>query len=69
MVLHMADNLDAKMNTMDHALEQTDTSSWSGYQRSLERDLYAPVRTPQPEKTTRKGPKTKEDQCSLPLKV
>ena len=69
MVLHMADNLDAKMNTMDHALEKTETENWSGYQRCLERDLYVPVRTPQPEKTTRKGPKKKEDQCSLPLKV
>ncbi|WP_462326112.1 3'-5' exoribonuclease YhaM family protein [Desulfoplanes sp.] len=69
MVLHMADNLDAKMNTMDQALEQTGTGNWSGYQRCLERDLYVPSRTPQPEKTTRRGPKKKEDQCSLPLKV
>jgi 3'-5' exoribonuclease len=69
MVLHMADNLDAKINTMDKALEQTEPQAWSGFQRSLQRDLYTPVRTPQPEKQTRKGPHKKEDQCSLPLKV
>lgn len=69
MVLHMADNLDAKMNTMDQALGQTEPDGWSGFQRSLQRDLYTPVRTPHPEKPARKGPQKKEDQCSLPLKV
>ncbi len=69
MVLHLADNLDAKMNTMSEALENTETGQWSGYQRCLERDLYAPSRTPHQPKTTRTSPKKKEGQCSLPLKV
>ncbi|MDD2219043.1 MAG: HD domain-containing protein [Desulfoplanes sp.] len=68
MVLHMADNLDAKINTMTQALHDTETESWSGFQRSLQRDLFQPQRTPKPT-ISKIHPAKKEDQCSLPLKV
>ena len=68
MVLHMADNLDAKINTMTLALNDTEAEAWSGFQRSLQRDLFQPVRTPKPV-APKMQPAKKEDQCSLPLKV
>ena len=68
MVLHMADNLDAKINTMTLALDETETEAWSGFQRSLQRDLFQPRRTPKPVRSPMQ-PAKKEDQCSLPLKV
>ncbi len=68
MVLHMADNLDAKINTMTRALGETHEEAWSGYQRSLQRDLFQPRRTPRPVRPSTQ-PAKKEDQCSLPLKV
>ncbi|WP_337833575.1 3'-5' exoribonuclease YhaM family protein [Desulfonatronovibrio hydrogenovorans] len=71
-VLHFADNLDAKMNTLDQALKGQDAKDdqgpyWSEYQRSLARFLYSPARTPRPE-MKKKGPATKEARCLLPLK-
>lgn len=48
LALHYADNMDAKMNTVAGALDdlEGDGPAWSSYQRSLERALYRPVRTP-----------------------
>lgn len=53
-VLHYADNLDAKINTVQSALtgpDGEDIDGWSEYQRSLSRYLYQPARTPKAEKT------------------
>ncbi|WP_291322530.1 HD domain-containing protein [Desulfonatronospira sp.] len=71
-VLHFADNLDAKIKTLEQALgggqaaEET-AGTWSDYQRSLGRYVFQPERTPRPGtasvQTTRK-----EGRCLLPLK-
>lgn len=48
-LLHYADNLDAKINTVQTALAMSDaqnTSGWSEYQRSLARYVFQPMRTP-----------------------
>ncbi len=71
-VLHYADNLDAKMNTVEQALknppeEQEGEDYWSQYHRSMGRYLYNPVKTPRPE-TKKPGPGKKEGPCLLPLK-
>ena len=78
MALHYADNLDSKMNQFANAFpEETANGSsghdgdedaragiWSPYQRSLERFLYRPVKTPG-STTTVNCRKNKEVQCSL----
>lgn len=54
-ILHYADNLDAKINTVNTALENTadpedaEASHWSEYHRTLGRYLYQPMRTPRAE--------------------
>jgi 3'-5' exoribonuclease len=51
-ILHYADNLDAKINTINTALENTgdpedvEADHWSEYHRTLGRYLYQPMRTP-----------------------
>lgn len=51
-ILHYADNLDAKINTVSTALENTgdpedaEANHWSEYHRTLGRYLYQPMRTP-----------------------
>ncbi|MFW5731275.1 MAG: 3'-5' exoribonuclease YhaM family protein [Desulfonatronovibrionaceae bacterium] len=73
-VLHFADNLDAKLNTIDLALEGSDQENpegtWSGFQRSLGRYLFNPPRTPRPEPCadSEKMPVKKEVPCLSPLK-
>ncbi|NCD25918.1 MAG: HD domain-containing protein [Deltaproteobacteria bacterium] len=50
-ILHYADNLDAKINTVQGALANPDTGdagTWSEYQRSLSRYVFQPARTPVP---------------------
>ncbi len=71
-VLHFADNLDAKIKTLDQALgegldSEGSSGFWSNYQRSLERYVFQPARTPKPEPARVQGGK-KEGQCLLPLK-
>ncbi len=71
-VLHFADNLDAKLNTLDQALSsrgdpREEGGYWSDYQRSLERYVYRAVKTPRPAPAG-SGKVKKEDQCLLPLK-
>ena len=71
-VLHYADNLDAKLGTLDRALgdkQEVDDEEgfWSDYQRSLGRFVYQPARTPRPSIPKSQGGK-KEGQCLLPLK-
>ncbi|MFP4084567.1 MAG: 3'-5' exoribonuclease YhaM family protein [Desulfonatronovibrio sp.] len=71
-VLHYADNLDAKMNTLDQVLkippqDQEGEDYWSPFHRPTNRYLYNPVKTPRPE-TPRTRPVKKEEPCLLPLK-
>jgi len=68
LVLHYADNLDAKLQTCREALgEEVAEGDWSPYVRSLERYLYRPRATPGAKngKKDGKGPQ----QCLLPLKA
>lgn len=67
-VLHYADNLDAKMNTVSNifAGQEDEKDSWSKFNRPLGRYLYWPEPTPPPEKKEIK--KKKDKQCLLPLK-
>ncbi|PTN38512.1 3'-5' exoribonuclease YhaM family protein [Desulfonatronum sp. SC1] len=50
LILHYADNLDAKVN-MTSVLVQAlpEETTWTPYQRSMERQFYRPERTPKPE--------------------
>ncbi|GAB1409430.1 HD domain-containing protein [Desulfovibrionales bacterium] len=68
-ILHYADNLDAKINTIEAALGQTATeepgepeSYWSDYQRSLSRYVFQPRRTPDTEKATASAPQQESGQ-------
>lgn len=64
-ILHYADNLDAKINTVHGALKAPDgeqISGWSDYHRTLGRYLYQPMRTPAPAKSS-------EPQPRMPRKV
>ena len=68
-VLHYADNLDAKLSTAKTALagQDLEQSRWSGYQPSLERQLFAPVRSRDfLQDNDNQGSRPK--QCLLPLK-
>ncbi|MBT8763975.1 HD domain-containing protein [Desulfohalobiaceae bacterium Ax17] len=72
-VLHYADNLDAKMNTIDQALEplgedDSNTPYWSDYNRSLARPVYRPLRTPK-EPNSPKNKEKRTNRCLLPLKA
>lgn len=42
LILHAADELDAKMNSAIHLLAEVEGGGWSGYDRHLERSLYQP---------------------------
>ena len=64
--LHHADNLDAKMTQCATLFgEGDDEGVWSPYQRSLERSLFAPMRTPDPVKKDSKKTEPRLNQCSL----
>lgn len=67
--LHYADNLDAKLKTVSQATGELDpeASRWTGYQNFLERFLYLPAKTPDPENDSTTKPKA-DPQCLLPLK-
>ena len=68
-VLHFADNLDAKLNTVDSALEDSDQDDpWSAYQRSLERKVYRAASTRDFEKNGDSSGKGTTRRCLLPLK-
>lgn len=59
-VLHYADNLDAKINTVQGALKGPDggeISGWSDYHRPLGRYLYQPARTPAPAEPSQAPPR------------
>ncbi len=59
-ILHYADNLDAKINTVQGALMAPDgeeAGGWSDYHRTLGRYLYQPMRTPVPARAPEPQPK------------
>ncbi len=65
--LHYADNLDAKL-TQCRALFQDcpeEGAGWSPYQKTLDRALFQPVRTPRREKGKGESSAQRDDQCSL----
>lgn len=66
--LHFADNLDAKLATVAGVLDEAGAGEegWSAYQRSLERPVFRPRRTPGREAANQSP---KGEQCSLPLKA
>jgi len=50
LVLHYADNLDAKMNIVEQLLEGiAEQESWTPYHRGMERQFFRAVATPRPE--------------------
>ena len=65
-VLHMADNMDAKLNTIYGTFDSLDVeeAGWTPYQRFMERYLYKPTPTPDKSKTKEKND---GNQCQLPL--
>ncbi|WP_243359710.1 3'-5' exoribonuclease YhaM family protein [Fundidesulfovibrio terrae] len=69
MILHFADNIDAKVHQFLGAVEDPEKIGVTGFVRALDRYVYNPVRVkPEngpPRKPQEKGP----PQCSLPLKV
>ncbi len=67
-ILHHADNMDAKLNMIEAAYEEMDQTgkTWSPYLRFLERNIFRPTPTPDP---NRKNRNTTENQCLLPLKA
>ena len=71
MALHYADNLDAKMNQIQGALEVVPAgeSGWSGYVSGLDRALFRAVPSPEGEQGRGKTSKqAQESQCSLLLR-
>jgi len=57
-VLHYADNLDSKINTVQGALttpEGEEATGWSEYHRTLGRYLFQPARTPKPSREEKAG--------------
>ena len=47
LVLHYADNLDAKLAQCRVLLKELPAGRWSAYQKTLERNIFHPVRTPE----------------------
>jgi 3'-5' exoribonuclease len=69
MILHFADNIDAKVHQFSGAVNDPEKTGVVGFVRALDRYVFNPVRV-RPEaaplkKTQEKG----HNQCSLPLKV
>jgi 3'-5' exoribonuclease len=67
-VLHMADNMDAKLNSVYSAFENLEEgeAGWTPFQRYLDRYLFRP--TPTPDKQREQKKKQEANQCLLPLK-
>ncbi|XPV74824.1 MAG: 3'-5' exoribonuclease YhaM family protein [Desulfovibrio sp.] len=65
-VLHMADNMDAKLNTVLGAFDslEGEEPQWTPYQRFLDRFLFRPTPTPDKKKAKQKAEK---NQCMLPI--
>ncbi len=68
LLLHFADNIDAKMAQCRHVFEDADSDTWSSYQPTLERYMYKPK--PSPDAKPKQATKNKGDeQCLSLLKV
>jgi 3'-5' exoribonuclease len=67
MLLHFADNIDAKVHQFRAAVEDPDKTGVAGYVRALERYVYNPKRVP-PEQEPRKPEDKGLSQCLLPLR-
>lgn len=68
LALHYADNLDAKITQSMTALQDIPNgeTAWSSYQKTLERQLYQSIRTPQTSYNEEKNNSLqKVNQCSL----
>lgn len=72
-VLHYADNLDAKLNTIERACNELNGSGqrWTPFNRYLDRQIFRPAATPGPaDKNEPREPNDPTDgQCLLPLKA
>ncbi|MCL1889971.1 MAG: HD domain-containing protein [Desulfovibrionaceae bacterium] len=69
LALHFADNLDAKLNQVENALEGSSAggNAWSDFAPGLERRLFRPAATPEPLESVDKKPSARREvQCSLP---
>ncbi len=72
MLLHYMDNIDAKMAQCRELFAplQEEESAWTPYQRTLERQMFKAVPTPQKESSAPKAPKNPvEAQCLSLLKA
>lgn len=67
MLLHFADNIDAKIHQFQNAVEDPDKPGIAGYNRALERHVYNPRRV-RPDNGTRKPEDKGLSQCLLPLR-
>lgn len=63
-VLHLADNMDAKLKTTEEALNEVEPGHWSPYVRSMNRFLFQPVRPPKDDPRPRSKSTT---QLTIPL--
>ncbi len=69
MILHFADNIDAKVHQFQAAVDDPDKVGVVGFVRGLDRYVYNPARV-RPENPGAKKPQDKgPSQCSLPLKA
>ncbi len=70
MVLHYADMIDSKLNTVAGIWsEEAGPGCWSGFVRSLDRFLYKPAATPRAEPEAKVHRNQADQLCLLPLKA
>ncbi len=67
MLLHYMDNVDAKMAQCRDIFSQVEIGAWTPYQRTLERQMFKAMPTPEKTVSTIKAPA--EAQCLSLLKV
>ncbi|WP_459933665.1 3'-5' exoribonuclease YhaM family protein [Fundidesulfovibrio butyratiphilus] len=68
MLLHFADNIDAKLHQFASAVDDPEKVGMSGYVRALERFVYNPRRARPDDRPEKPAPK-ETGQCLLPLKA
>ncbi len=69
LLLHFADNIDAKMAQCRHIFENAEHDSWSSYQPTLERYMYKANQTPQAKPKVNQQKNKGEEQCLSLLRV
>ena len=69
LVLHYADNLDAKLAQCRVLLKELPVGRWSAYQKTLERNIFHPAHTPAstPDKSDEASPEVPSDALEHPL--